>query len=34
VQTDPLSRRAGMQFPDFWKMFLLAVADGKTKGRF
>lgn len=34
VQTDPLSRRAGMQFPDFWKMFLLAFADGKAKGRF
>ena len=29
VEDDPLSRRAGMRFPDFWKMFFLAIEDGK-----
>ena len=32
VETDPLPRRAGMRFPQFWKMFLLAIADGRTTG--
>ncbi|ULE32796.1 hypothetical protein [Mycobacterium sp. IDR2000157661] len=29
VEADPFSRRAGMRFPEFWKMFLLAVEDGR-----
>jgi hypothetical protein len=34
VTTDPYGRRSGPRFPPFWKMFLLAVEDGKTKGIF
>ncbi len=30
VQNTPLSYRAGMRFPPFWKMFLLAVEDGRS----
>ena len=30
VETDPLSRRVGQHFPDFWKMFFLAIADGQA----
>jgi hypothetical protein len=30
VQTDPLNRRVGQHFPDFWKMFFLAIADGQA----
>jgi hypothetical protein len=30
VETDPLSRRVGQRFPDFWKMFFLAMADGQA----
>ncbi|MFI9203202.1 hypothetical protein [Streptomyces sp. NPDC053048] len=33
VENDPLGRRAGMRFPDFWKMFFLAIADGKAKSQ-
>jgi len=32
VENDPLPRRGGMRFPQFWKMFFLAMADGKTTG--
>lgn len=32
VEADPLPRRAGMRFPQFWKMFLMAIADGKSTG--
>jgi len=34
VTTDPYGRRSGPRFPPFWKMFLLALEDGKTKGLF
>lgn len=30
VENDPLSRRVGQRFPDFWKMFFLAIADGQA----
>jgi hypothetical protein len=30
VETDPLSRPVGQRFPDFWKMFFLAMADGQA----
>ena len=30
VETDPLSRRVGQRFPNFWKMFFLAIADGQA----
>ncbi|MER6320320.1 hypothetical protein ABT237_42230 [Streptomyces sp. NPDC001581] len=33
VETDPLGRRAGMRFPDFPRMFFLALADGKAKSQ-
>jgi hypothetical protein len=32
VEADSLPRRAGMRFPQFWKMFLMAIADGKATG--
>ena len=32
VEADPLPRRSGMRFPQFWKMLLMAIADGKTTG--
>lgn len=32
VENDPLGRRAGMRFPTFWRMFFLALAQGKTTG--
>ena len=28
VEKDPFGRRAGMRFPDFWKLFFLALEDG------
>ncbi len=31
VEGDRLPRRAGMRFPDFWKLFLVAVADGRSR---
>ncbi|TPG34342.1 hypothetical protein [Mycolicibacterium hodleri] len=31
VQFDPLGRRSGPKFPDFVRMFLLAVASGETE---
>ncbi len=31
VTSDPSGRRAGMSFPEFWRSFLLAFADGKAK---
>lgn len=34
VTTDPYGRRAGPRFPPFWRMFLLALEDGRTKGIF
>ncbi|KWX23474.1 hypothetical protein AFM11_14430 [Mycolicibacterium wolinskyi] len=34
VEFDPLSRRAGMRFPDFWKMFFLGIADGQANKSF
>jgi hypothetical protein len=30
VENNPDSLRAGMRFPPFWKMFLLAVEDGRS----
>ena len=30
VQNNPYRYRAGMRFPPFWKMFLLAVEDGRS----
>ena len=30
VQNNPSGYRAGMRFPPFWKMFLLAVEDGRS----
>jgi hypothetical protein len=30
VQNNPYGYRAGMRFPPFWKMFLLAVEDGRS----
>jgi hypothetical protein len=32
VENDPLGRRAGMRFPAFWRMFFLALENGKTAG--
>ena len=32
VANDPFGRRAGMRFPDFWRMFFLAFAIGKSAG--
>ncbi|NEW58662.1 hypothetical protein GV794_23890 [Nocardia cyriacigeorgica] len=32
VESDPLSRRAGMTFPDFWYVFLKGLEYGKTMG--
>jgi hypothetical protein len=32
VDTDPFGRRAGMRFPPFWRMFFLAVENGKNAG--
>jgi hypothetical protein len=29
VETDPFTRRAGVRFPEFWRMFLLAWEDGQ-----
>jgi hypothetical protein len=34
VTNDPARRRSGMAFPDFWKSFFLAFADGKAKSIF
>jgi hypothetical protein len=34
VTNDPHRRRSGMAFPDFWKSFFLAFADGKAKSLF
>jgi hypothetical protein len=33
VENDPVPRRAGMRFPEFHKMFFLALADGKASGQ-
>jgi hypothetical protein len=33
VENDPVPRRAGMRFPQFHKMFFLALADGKASGQ-
>jgi hypothetical protein len=30
---NPYSRRSGMRFPSFWKMFFLAFVTGKTQGK-
>lgn len=32
VTADPLPRRAGVHFPEFWKMFLTALEDGFSSG--
>jgi hypothetical protein len=32
VTSDPLSRRAGPRFPEFWKMFLTALESGFSEG--
>jgi hypothetical protein len=32
VETDPFGRRAGMRFPEFWRIFFLALANGKASG--
>jgi hypothetical protein len=32
VEGDRLPRRAGMRFPEFWRLFLLAVEDGRQSG--
>lgn len=32
VESDRLPRRAGVRFPEFWRLFLLAVEDGRQKG--
>ena len=32
VANDPFGRRAGMRVPDFWRMFFLAFAIGKSAG--
>jgi hypothetical protein len=29
VETDPFTRRAGVRFPEFWRMFLLALEDSR-----
>jgi hypothetical protein len=34
VTLDPLARRAGPRFPEYWRLFLLALEDGKTKKAF
>src|SRR5262249_25123114 len=31
VTRDPKGRRAGMAFPEFWKMFFNALADARSK---
>ncbi len=32
VTADPLPRRSGVHFPEFWKMFLTALEDGFSSG--
>jgi hypothetical protein len=32
VETDPFTRRAGMKFPAFWRLFFLAFAKGRAQG--
>lgn len=32
VENDPVGRRAGMRFPEFWRTFFLALAKGKADG--
>ena len=34
VNFDPLARRAGPRMPEYWRLFLLALEDGKTKKAF
>ena len=34
VEQDPFDRRAGMKFPAFWRMFFLALANGKAQSVF
>jgi hypothetical protein len=34
VSNDELNRRCGPRFPPYWRMFLTALEDGKTKGAF
>jgi hypothetical protein len=31
VEGDRLPRRAGMRFPEFWRLFLLAIEDGRIR---
>jgi hypothetical protein len=33
VEDDLLARRAGIRFPDFWRLFLLALEDGRQTGQ-
>jgi hypothetical protein len=33
VENDPVPRRCGMRFPEFHKMFFMALADGNAKGQ-
>jgi hypothetical protein len=32
VEGDRLPRRAGMRFPEFWRLFLVALEDGRQRG--
>jgi hypothetical protein len=32
VANDPVPRRCGPKFPEYWKMFLTALADGDAQG--
>ena len=32
VERDRLPRRAGVRFPEFWRLFLLALEDGRQRG--
>jgi hypothetical protein len=34
VEQNLFTRRSGMRFPSFWKMFFLAFATGVTEGKF